>query len=821
MVSSSKILTVSYGTFSCTAEGFDDPLAAVKEATQYFREVVRAEPHFGAEPQQLDPEMVNDLFRDQISAQAGGGKLTLNAPLPAAAVSAGALGSALAAGAHALPDDDTIEAAARAADLVEEAEAAADAKAYEDAPEPEISDALSDSVADAGAEAAPAPQLSDPAGVAAKLQRIRDVVSGNAEDPAEEPQDEAATAGDDTDFDDSALTGMLGALDAGDEDADDVVDEALAVEMAGDEDESAADEDDLLGDTLASLVQSTAYDDVAAPDAPAMAEAEDDTEEASGDDALAATLAAFEDDAEEDDLIGADTAAAELAAAFDLDEDEDDFEDAEDSIANILAETDEEDEGDDFAWDNDVEDDDAADIADTLLAAEADDEEDDADWAGFGEADWDGPADTDALAAAFAEDADIEDTEDAPAPAPEPAPAPAAPLRARVVKVKRAVFDEAVRSGQLEEVDEDEDDLAPLPGTSSLSDDEEDELARELAAVKAELSDDFNAWDDEDEDEETVAPAATGWDEDDLDDEDEDDVAAAPAPLRLDNPVAPPTRNWDTDLDALDARAARASAALHGDEDSMDIDPAALECARKAVKMASPARAMLTEQTIEDNDASRILDQTNTEMAEPEGNRRRSAIAHLRAAVAATKADRLLGRRASADDAQEPYREDLATVVRPRRPQPTGTRTERPVTEPSPLKLVAEQRIGQKPAASTPVRPRRVSRPAASAAPADAAADPQDGPGGFADYAERVGARELSELLEAAAAYMSFVEGREQFSRPQLMTTVREAEVTESSREDRLRSFGELLRDGKIEKTSGGRFTASERISFKPSRRAG
>ena len=71
-----------------------------------------------------------------------------------------------------------------------------------------------------------------------------------------------------------------------------------------------------------------------------------------------------------------------------------------------------------------------------------------------------------------------------------------------------------------------------------------------------------------------------------------------------------------------------------------------------------------------------------------------------------------------------------------------------------------------------------------------------------------------------AAAYMSYVEGRDQFSRPQLMTKVRQAELSESSREDRLRSFGQLLREGKIEKTHGGRFTASDRISFKPGKRA-
>ena len=52
------------------------------------------------------------------------------------------------------------------------------------------------------------------------------------------------------------------------------------------------------------------------------------------------------------------------------------------------------------------------------------------------------------------------------------------------------------------------------------------------------------------------------------------------------------------------------------------------------------------------------------------------------------------------------------------------------------------------------------------------------------------------------------------------MTKVRQAEASESSREDRLRSFGQLLREGKIEKTRGGRFTASERISFKPDARA-
>ena len=128
---------------------------------------------------------------------------------------------------------------------------------------------------------------------------------------------------------------------------------------------------------------------------------------------------------------------------------------------------------------------------------------------------------------------------------------------------------------------------------------------------------------------------------------------------------------------------------------------------------------------------------------------------------------------------------------------------------------MAEQRIdiNTDQANRGPVRPRRVA-----AAFDDATAPGTEG--GFVGFAQDVGATELPDLLEAAAAYMSFVEGRDQFSRPQLMTKVRQVEKRDFNREDGLRSFGQLLRDGKIEKTGGGRFTASQDIGFKPQERA-
>ena len=87
--------------------------------------------------------------------------------------------------------------------------------------------------------------------------------------------------------------------------------------------------------------------------------------------------------------------------------------------------------------------------------------------------------------------------------------------------------------------------------------------------------------------------------------------------------------------------------------------------------------------------------------------------------------------------------------------------------------------------------------------------------GGFGEFAEQIGATTLPELLEAAAAYMADVEGRQQFSRPMLMGKLKEVEHESFSREDGLRSFGHLLRQGKLQKVKGGRFSVTEQTEFR------
>ncbi len=228
--------------------------------------------------------------------------------------------------------------------------------------------------------------------------------------------------------------------------------------------------------------------------------------------------------------------------------------------------------------------------------------------------------------------------------------------------------------------------------------------------------------------------------------------------------------------------------------------------------------------TSADDTMSRILDETEREMEKDDSSRRRSAIQHLKAAVMSKRADRDAGN-ADIDDDDEKniYRNDLASIVRPKRPERVKT-TRRDLP---PLMLVSEQRIDTpkdviKGADISPVRPRRISA-AAVALREEADVDHDDAIAnatGFTDYAETMGAQGLSDLLEAAAAYANHIEGKDTVSRPQIMRLAAEAMSDEQPLEERLRSFGQLLRQGKIKKIGRGQFKVSDASRFKPVTRA-
>ncbi len=246
------------------------------------------------------------------------------------------------------------------------------------------------------------------------------------------------------------------------------------------------------------------------------------------------------------------------------------------------------------------------------------------------------------------------------------------------------------------------------------------------------------------------------------------------------------------------------------------------------IAVESPAESVhpVTQATGADTDLSRLMDKADEAFSGSENRRRFSAISHLKAAVAATVADRLSrGGSAKAADETQPFRDDLNQAVRPRRPVAHGTTTQRPSQvepRPAPLILVSEQRVDQEspqPAlAAHVVRPRRVTaaqlirsevedeafelaeEDPAPIAPAEAAS--------FAEFAEAQGAQGLSELLEAAAAYTAQIEGRPHFSPPQILKKV--AAVDEAAtREERLQVFGKLLRQGKITKVKRGQYAIS------------
>ncbi|PWE32043.1 hypothetical protein DDZ14_12570 [Maritimibacter sp. 55A14] len=257
---------------------------------------------------------------------------------------------------------------------------------------------------------------------------------------------------------------------------------------------------------------------------------------------------------------------------------------------------------------------------------------------------------------------------------------------------------------------------------------------------------------------------------------------------------------------------------------------------------AEHGRDAFTSDGAEDEDAAleRLLETTNSKLRGVETTRKQNAFAQLKAAVAATWAERQLGGTGKAandaDGATDAYRADLAEATAPAHAAAPQGEDEQPRAEnASPLVLVSEQRIDKDDEADEADKDDAVAAPSAAAPrrhrvtteilvledeaeTEDALADSDS----FQEFAERIGAGSLPELLEAAAAYTSHVEGRQRFSRAQVMSKIARLKAGEEfSREAGLRSFGKLLREGRIRRVQDGQFVITEDSRFVQEARTG
>ncbi|NSX54791.1 hypothetical protein [Parasulfitobacter algicola] len=225
-----------------------------------------------------------------------------------------------------------------------------------------------------------------------------------------------------------------------------------------------------------------------------------------------------------------------------------------------------------------------------------------------------------------------------------------------------------------------------------------------------------------------------------------------------------------------------------------------------------PARAFLEldENGNEREDMiSRIFHKTNRQLDAPETGRRQNALAHLKAAVVVTSADREAGVPLDDDgEALGHYREDLAHVF------DEAAEDERK-TSVAPLQLVAENRIDNTESIRKPLRPSRVAANLYSKVNIS-----KEDVDGFATYISEIENLELVDMIEAAGAYISYVQGSEHFTRPLVLKYVALLNSKDGfSREEGLCAFGQLLREGKIQKASNGQYTVSQKTRFKPQQR--
>ena len=64
MADFAKKLTVSFGAFSCTLSGFDDPFPVMRQVVDYFQQLATSDPSFGAHPERPDTDALKALAEE-------------------------------------------------------------------------------------------------------------------------------------------------------------------------------------------------------------------------------------------------------------------------------------------------------------------------------------------------------------------------------------------------------------------------------------------------------------------------------------------------------------------------------------------------------------------------------------------------------------------------------------------------------------------------------------------------------------------------------------------------------------------------------------
>ena len=901
MVNASKILTVSYGTFSCTLEGFDDPFSTMRSIAEYFRDLAADDRYFGAEPPTPDAEMLHRIAEREIQRrvearvqgngvvlrqmdegqeaspalsppEADAARDTTVAPAPPVVKSAPTVTKA--ATPVDTPEEGSVEAKlariraamARGSTPFEGADLAPGAfengapvesditpaadlpePAPEPEPEPEAQDHAAQPVAAEDSIASPATAEEDKAAALAEdpedTSVAEDAAAKTEEAALSEETVELAPAEDTVEIEAPEIGNVISeAADPADAEDTGTPEDAIAAALDSDSEEEVIEAKHAQAEDIAAELSEDATETADA--AAEIGEDEAEAEPADLDDAaLIAALAEDQDETaattEEAPQSEAKAVVTEAPDAEDLAPVSDDTEAVEDAEADaLLAKI------TDSAGADEAEADTPYDTEDS--AEKAPEIEEDA-LAGFTE---------DILAAAEDDPKDLgadpgiaEPVEAAEETADESPEALKDTLAALVAETQVArddtgteteIEDTALDLGELDVSD----DITPdtsgklmLSDAQRVKDDEASETAppeeaerprvRVVKMSRAEFDKNFVA---EDEDEDT--PDLTSEDEirkalgdTGLSAEDEADLISelAEAERETDLPLEPPAAK-------AEPVAAQAPAA--------DIEPTP-EAKRPA----------------EDLSVDRLLAQTDTELADTESSRRRSAIAHLKAAVAAVRADGsdIEAKAKSADETLGQFRDDLAEAVRttpaavpeaPATPEPkvepkhatndhSVARRPRPMP---PLMLVSEQRVDKpaEDASAGPIRPRRVHATDIDDEPGNVLLDDSTSPDAqdaednvfsesndFRGFVEDAGAEDLQELLEASAAFGTFVEDQGNNSRPQIMARVQRYLPEGSfSREDGLRAFGVLLREGRIVRVERGRFAAPDKSPFKPEQRS-